>query len=62
MITREDAEEMSLEEAAQTSGEEAEDRETLQIIVEKTLFYLAVKGKLEMGVNEGGNFVFWKKP
>lgn len=59
MITQEEAEHLTCEEAAKLPRSlEIEDDETLGIIVGKALIYLAAKDEFEILVDEKGKFFF----
>lgn len=59
MITREEAERLTCQEAAKLPRSlELEDKETLLIIVEKAMLYLAAKGEFELLIDEAGQFFF----
>jgi len=58
MITREQAEKMTYEEAALCEDMSVEDHETAEILVQKALFYLARKEEIDMSMNNNGKFLF----
>jgi len=61
MITQEDADRLTCEEAAKLPRSiELEDQETLLTIVGKALVYMAAKGEFELLVDEKGGFSFKK--
>ncbi|MBA7599839.1 hypothetical protein ES703_06884 [subsurface metagenome] len=61
MITQEDADHLTCEEAAKLPRSiELEDEETLLTIVGKAMMYMAVKGEFELLVDEKGQFSFKK--
>lgn len=58
MITREQAEKMTYEEATLCEDMSVEDHETAEILVQKALFYLARKEEIDMSVDNNGKFLF----
>jgi len=61
MITQEDADRLTCEEAAKLPRSlELEDDETFFTIMGKAMMYLAVKGEFELLVDEKGRFSFKK--
>jgi len=62
MITQKDADRLTCEEAAMLPRSiELENDETFFTIVGKTMLYLAVKGEVELLVDEKGRFSFQGK-
>ncbi len=60
MITKEQAEEMLPEEAVQVNVKEVKDLETIQILISKALFYLAVRDEIKMYIDDN-NKIFYSE-
>lgn len=58
MVTKEQAEKMTYEEAALCQDTNVEDRKTAEILMEKALFYLARKGEVDISVDDNGEFLY----
>lgn len=58
MVTKEQAEKMTYEEAALCEDMSVEDRETAEILMEKALFCLARKGEVDISVDDDGEFLY----
>jgi len=58
MVTKEQAEKMTYEEAALCQDMSVEDRETAEILTEKALFYLAEKEEIDISVDDDGEFLY----
>lgn len=58
MVTKEQAEKMTYEEAALCQDMNVEDRKTAEILTEKALFYLAEKEEIDISVDDDGEFLY----